>query len=99
MARWESWLIRDTVTVENTGSSPVRVATCRNVSKISHYSKPEAWVSNPTGLAMSARARKLLGIKSADMRLGDLKLAIKNIIGRFGMNTDAVAGRNGGART
>ena len=27
MARWESWLIRDTVTVEITGSSPVRVAT------------------------------------------------------------------------
>jgi hypothetical protein len=25
---------------------------------------------------MSSRARKLLGIKSADMRLGDLKLAI-----------------------
>ena len=26
LARWERWLIRDTVTVENTGSSPVRVA-------------------------------------------------------------------------
>ena len=35
MARWESWLIRDTVTVEITSSSLVRVATRREVTNIS----------------------------------------------------------------
>ena len=50
-------------TLEVRGSSPLTVATCRNVSKISHYSKSEAWVINPTGAAMVPRARKLLSIK------------------------------------
>ena len=47
----------------NTGSKPVGVTTCRNISKISHYSKPGAWVTNPTAAAMVALTRKSLVIK------------------------------------
>lgn len=56
----------------NRGSNPRGVTTCRNVSKTSHYSKLKAWVTNPTELTISSRARKLSGIKSADVRLANL---------------------------
>lgn len=56
----------------NTGSNPVGVTTCRNVSKISHYSKLKAWVINPTEAAMVSQNRNSSGIKSADVRLANL---------------------------
>lgn len=59
-----------------TGSNPVGVTTCRNVSKISHYSKPSAWVTNPTAAATVALTRKSSGIKLADVRLANLLVKI-----------------------
>ena len=56
----------------NTGSNPVGVTTCRNISKISHYNKLKTLVTNPIEAATVSRNRNSSAIKSADVRLANL---------------------------